>query len=394
MRPYDAGDNEAMTASQPPPPAGTGLLRGALPGLALLGLLLAGCSGGTGGGPATSTSAAPGTAGGGSASAAGARVVARDLDVPWGVAFLPGGRALVTERDRARVVLVSPGSPGRAPEDAGTVPGVTPTGEGGLLGIALDPQDPRSVFVYTTTASDNRVLRGRLTAGRLGSWTPVLTGIPRADHHDGGRIAFGPDGFLYVGTGDAGDSARAQDPGSLGGKILRVTRDGDPAPGNPDPGSPVWSLGHRNVEGLAWTSDGTMWATEFGQNTWDELNVITPGTNYGWPVVEGRAGRAEFTDPVLQWHTDEASPSGLAATGDELWMAALRGESVWHVRTSGTHVRGDPQRLLEGRYGRIRHVVAAPGGRLWVLTSNTFRGEPGPHDDRILSFAPDRLAAG
>ncbi len=332
---------------------------------------------GTSGAPPASVVAAPGD------------VIADGLDVPWGVAFLPDGSALVTLRDQARVVRLSDGSD---PVDVGTVPGVTPVGEGGLLGIAVDPEDPGLVFVYATTEDDNRLLRGRLDGGTLGGWVPVLTGIPRADHHDGGRIAFGPDGYLYVGTGDAGETDRAQDPGSLGGKILRVTRNGAPAPGNPDPGSPVWSLGHRNVEGLAWTADGTMWATEFGQNTWDELNVITPGSNYGWPVVEGRAGDPRFTDPVAQWSPEDASPSGLAATRrGHLWVAALRGESVWHVRTARGEVVGTPERLLRGRFGRVRHVATAPDGRLWVLTSNTFRGDPDPRDDRVVAFAPGAL---
>ena len=317
--------------------------------------------------------------------------VASGLDVPWDVAPLDDGSALVTLRDRAHVLRVRPGSD---PVDLGAVDGVQPDGEGGLLGVTVDPDDPDTVLLYATTAEDNRVLRGRLTDTAVTDLVPVLTGIPRAGNHNGGRITFGPDGYLYVTTGDAGNGANAQDPGSLGGKILRITVDGAPAPDNPDPDSPVWSLGHRNVQGLAWTADGTMYATEFGQNAWDELNIITPGSNYGWPIVEGIAHDSAYVDPVLQWTTDEASPSGLAATtGGHLWMAALRGESLWHITTSRGEVVGEPERLLEGTYGRIRHVAAMPDGMVWVLTSNTYRGEPREGDDRILALDPDDLAS-
>jgi glucose/arabinose dehydrogenase len=340
--------------------------------------------------PTSSPTSSSGTTAGTSTPESG-EIVASGLDVPWDVAPLDDGSALVTLRDRAHVLRVRPGSDR---VDLGAVDGVQADGEGGLLGVAVDPDDPDTVLLYTTTADDNRVLRGRLTDTSVTDLVPVVTGIPRAGFHNGGRITFGPDGYLYVTTGDAGNGANAQDPGSLGGKILRITVDGAPAPDNPDPDSPVWSLGHRNVQGLAWTADGTMYATEFGQNTWDELNIITPGSNYGWPVVEGIANDPAYVDPVLQWATDEASPSGLAATtGGHLWMAALRGESVWHIRTSRGEVVGDPERLLDGTYGRIRHVAAMPDGTLWVLTSNTFRGDPREGDDRILVFDPDDLAS-
>lgn len=310
--------------------------------------------------------------------------VATGLDVPWSIAFLPGGDALVTLRDEAEVVRISP--TGRR-TTVGSVPGVDAGGEGGLLGVAVSPTfaSDATVHLYLTAEEDNRVVRTTLGAGGFGPMTPVLTGIPKARNHNGGRIAWGPDGFLYVATGDAAQPDRAQDRRNLGGKILRVTADGKPAPGNPVAGSPMWSMGHRNVQGLAWGADGTMFASEFGQNTWDELNVITPGANYGWPEVEGIEERDGFVAPIAQWSTDDASPSGIAVGADgAVYMAALRGESLWKVPVSGARRSGEPVRLLENRFGRLRDAVAAPDRTLWVLTSNTFRGDPRRGDDRVL----------
>jgi glucose/arabinose dehydrogenase len=303
--------------------------------------------------------------------------------VPWALAFLPDGSALLTLRDEARVLQVREGRP---PVDLGRVPGVAPSGEGGLLGVAVSPTFARdhTVFLYLTSATDNRVVRLTFADGKLGRPQPILTGIPKAGNHNGGRLKFGPDGYLYVTTGDAGNRPNAQDKGSLGGKILRVTKDGKPAPGNPFRNSPVWSYGHRNVQGIAWDRAGRMFASEFGQNTWDELNLIRPGANYGWPLVEGRAGRSGLVDPLRQWPTDDASPSGIAITADgTVWMAALRGQSLWRIPTRNG-VAGRPQRLLQNEYGRLRDVVVGPDGRLWVLTNNTARGNPARDDDKLI----------
>ncbi|MFC4555693.1 PQQ-dependent sugar dehydrogenase [Georgenia faecalis] len=312
-------------------------------------------------------------------------VVAAGLDVPWGLAFLPDGSALVTLRDRAEVLRVRRGA---EPVSVGTVPGVAAENEAGLLGIAVSPAVATDgyVFVYLTAADENRVLRMRLDGDTLVPDVVVLSGIPRESYHNGGRLAFGPDGYLYVATGDAAVPDRAQDPDSLGGKILRVTVDGAPAPGNPDAGSPVWSSGHRNVQGLAWDDDGRMFATEFGQNTWDELNLIEAGGNYGWPVVEGVAGEDGFADPLAQWSPADASPSGLAVTADAAYLAALRGESLWRVPLADDGTTGEPQRLLAGEYGRLRTVAVAPDGALWLVTSNTFRGAPREGDDRVIAL--------
>ena len=308
-------------------------------GVLALALGPAACSG-DGGPPSTPPSTTSGTV-------AGTEVVAEDLEVPWDLAFLPDGSALVTLRDSGDIVQVTNG--GTRP--VGTVPGVDADGEGGLLGVAVSPdvEEDDTIFVYATTEKDNRVLRMTLGSSGIGDVRPVLTGIPKAENHNGGRLDFGPDGLLYVATGDAGDGASAQDEDSLAGKILGITPDGDPAPGNPDPDSPVWTSGHRNVQGLAWSEDGTMWASELGQSRWDELNRITEGSSYGWPDVEGEGGGDEFVDPVATWATADASPSGITVDADgDVVMATLVGESLWRIPITDAGSAGTPERLLEG----------------------------------------------
>jgi glucose/arabinose dehydrogenase len=308
--------------------------------------------------------------------------VATGLQVPWGLAFLPDGGALVAERPTGRVVRI--GADGGTVE-AGVVPGVLALGEGGLLGLAVAPRDPATVYAYLTTDADNRVVRMPYRDGRLGAPTPLLTGVPAAGNHDGGRIVVGPDGNLWIGTGDAGREDQAQDRSALGGKILRIRPDGSVPADNPFPGSPVWSYGHRNVQGLAFDSSGQLWATEFGQNTWDELNKVVKGGNHGWPEVEGRGARDGFVDPQVVWATSDASPSGLAVVGDVAYVGALRGRRLWQVPLAGG-VAGRPVALLDGDLGRLRTVEPAPdGGGLWVTTSNTDgRGSPGDGDDRVI----------
>jgi glucose/arabinose dehydrogenase len=347
-----------------------------------------GDSGGTGtgaeGGGARTPSPIPTSATTGLARIGEPRELATGLEVPWAIAFLPGGDALVTERDTAELHRVSrQGQVSRVAE----IPGVEPEGEAGLMGVAVSPgyQRDRFIYLYFTAAEDNRVVRARYDGRRLGPLQPIITGIPKAGNHDGGRIAFGPDGYLYVATGEAGQVQLSQDRDSLGGKILRVTGDGRPAPGNPGR-TRMWSLGHRNVQGLAWDRERRLFATEFGQNTYDEINRIEPGRNYGWPDVEGIGNRDRFTDPLLTWSTAEASPSGLAYAGGSLWAAALRGERLWQVPLGGDGDVGRPIAHFEGRYGRIRAAVATPDGRsLWITTSNyDGRGDPRQGDDKIL----------
>ncbi|WP_047519457.1 PQQ-dependent sugar dehydrogenase [Microbacterium sp. ZOR0019] len=305
--------------------------------------------------------------------------VVEDLAAPWSIAFHEGA-ALISERDTARVLEIS--DDGNVREVA-VIDGVEPRGEGGLLGIAVQEG---WLYAYSTAADENRVQRFPLSGSpgsiELGESDTVLSGLAAATNHNGGRIAFGPDGMLYVTVGDAGDRESAQDPRSLSGKILRITPDGGIPEDNPFEGSPVYSLGHRNPQGLGWDDRGTMYASEFGQDTWDELNVIEAGGNYGWPEVEGVGERGTFTDPVQQWAPDAASPSGIAIADGAIFVANLRGERVRRVPLDDLSASTE---FFSGQYGRIRDVAVAPDGALWVLTNNTDgRGRPAYGDDRVI----------
>ena len=315
------------------------------------------------------------------------RTIEDGLSIPWGLAFFPNGDALVGERDTGRLLRVEASGGSR---EVGRIPEAG-SGEGGLLGIALSPnyERDRLAYAYYTTATDNRVVRFRLD--NVDGLVPVITGIPRGNTHNGGRLAFGPDGMLYATTGDAGNTANAQNRNSLGGKILRVTPAGAVPADNPFPGSPVYSLGHRNVQGIAWDRAGRPFATELGQNTSDEVNRIQAGGNYGWPIIEGEGNDPNYIDPVAVFPTADASPSGAAipkrsaipSWNGDFFMAALRGQSLYRLELEGDTVT-NRVRLLNGAYGRLRHVAAAPDGTLWILTSN------GGQTDRILRISPAR----
>ncbi|MDA2806439.1 PQQ-dependent sugar dehydrogenase [Nocardiopsis suaedae] len=318
--------------------------------------------------------------------------LATGLEVPWEMEFLPDGSALVSERDSGRVLRVD-ADPGTESEEVGTVEGVGPGGEGGLLGLAVEPGadgdggDGGDVFAYYTADTENRIVRMSYTPGEgLGEQEVIADGIPKARFHNGGRIEFGPDGMLYAGTGDAGQSGLAQDTDSPAGKILRMTTDGDPAPDNPFDNL-VYSYGHRNVQGLAWHGN-VLLATEFGQDTWDEVNAVRPGGDHGWPGVEGEGGGEGQVDPLVVWRPPEASPSGAVVAAGSLWVAALRGERLWRLPLTGDPEDpvGEPEALFTGEFGRIRDVAAEPGGgAVWIATSNRDgRGDPAADDDRII----------
>ena len=383
------------------PRRGPALRRRCAAGLTLV-LVLAGCTGTsgnadptvTGGGtdlpsarpstatPSASTPAPTGSPRQTSPSAPAAagepkvRTAIAGLQVPWSTVFLPDGTAVISERDSALLKSVRNGRI----STIGSVPNVVPGGEGGLMGLALSPDyaTDRFLYAYYTAGEDNRIARLRLEeAGtgsesglRLGPPEVIFSGISKASTHTGGRIRFGPDGFLYVGTGDSQRREQPQDPNALGGKILRLTKDGKPAPGNPFPGNPVYSLGHRNVQGLAWDSAGRLWASEFGPEVNDELNLIQAGGNYGWPEVTGAPGREEFIDAKVVWpSTAESSPSGMEIVGSTAFLGALRGRRVWSVPLDGENA-GTPVGYFTGQHGRIRSVSLAPNGELWTLTNN------------------------
>ncbi|QHA07793.1 carbohydrate-binding protein [Streptomyces broussonetiae] len=292
--------------------------------------------------------------------------------IPWGTYWMPDGKtALVTERDDFRVWKVTKDG---TRTQVGTVPNaVTTNGEGGLLGVAVDPEWATNHYVYFmhTAAEGNRVVRMTYDGSTLTGYKILLQGIRKNRYHNGGRLAFGPDGYLYVSTGEAQQPDLAQDKNSLNGKILRMTTDGKPAPGNPF-GNYVYSLGHRNPQGLAFDRNGRLWEAEFGNSSKDELNLIKPGANYGWPTCEGTCSVAGMTNPKATWNVSEASPSGIAIVRNVIYMASLRGERLWRIPVNGdTESVGTPTAYYVGSYGRLRTVTKVPGAdELWLSTTN------------------------
>lgn len=315
-------------------------------------------------------------------------LLASGLEAPWSILRLgEDDSTLISERDSGAIKELTPDGTLR---QAGSVEGVAASGEGGLLGLEkLTVGEITYVYAYFTSDSDNRIVRMRLE-GEAGSYSfgaaeLILSGLAKAGNHDGGRIKFGPDGMLYATVGDAAQPDRAQDPDSLNGKILRMTPTGEVPDDNPAAGSLVYSSGHRNPQGIAWNDEGQLFAAEFGQNSWDEFNLISAGLNYGWPVVEGVGGRTGFVDPLAQWSTSEASPSGLAYVRGTFFMASLRGERLWAIQSGGTGVPAASTAYFAGEFGRLRDVTAGPDGTLWMLTNNTDgRGDPEQGDDRLL----------
>jgi glucose/arabinose dehydrogenase len=334
--------------------------------------------------------------------------IAKHLDVPWGLAFLPDGSALVTERRTLRILHVTPAG---ALVPLARIGEATSDNEGGLLGIAVSPsyKTDHDVFIFYTTTVDNRIARLHLDGHSRPK--PIVTGIPKGGIHDGGRLAFGPDGYLYATTGDASHTEEAQRLSSLGGKILRMTPTGHPAPGNPFPHSLVWSYGHRNPEGLAWDKSGTLYSAEIGEAVWDELNIIRPGADYGWPEVEGIGDNPKYVDPVVAWHPEVGVSAGVAVVGSTAVVTCLRGQRIYLVQLgkgpapapssspsvaavaapvqwrTGAGVAAKPVEALTEHYGRLRTAVTAPDGSVWLTTSNRDgRNEKGPtpDDDRIL----------
>jgi glucose/arabinose dehydrogenase len=319
------------------------------------------------------------------------QVIAQTLTVPWGLDFLPDGDVMVTERSGTLRRI-----------DSGqtyNIDGVRHIGEGGLLGLALHPdfEQNRQLYLYLTTETDggltNRVERYRYQNDRLSERTVILDNIPGAANHDGGRIAFGPDGHLYITTGDAGNEQSAQDTNSLAGKILRITEEGDIARDNPF-GNEVYSYGHRNPQGLAWDEEGQLWSSEHGRSGvksgYDEINLIKKGANYGWPVIEGNETRDSMEAPVVHSGADETwAPASLAYQNGSLFFGGLRGETLYEAVIRGDNEL-DLRGHLRGEYGRIRTVTFGLDDQMYLTTSNTDgRGEQRPNDDQIIRINPE-----
>jgi aldose sugar dehydrogenase len=321
-------------------------------------------------------------------------VVAEDLQSPWELVFLPDGRMLVTERV-GNIILITTQPILRTDvifllEDGYQV------GEGGLLGMALHPDfsTNRYVYIYYTYNSPqneilNRVVRYTFEDDTLINGETIIENIPGARFHNGGRIKFGPDNYLYITTGDALTPALAQDITSLAGKILRVTDEGEPAPGNPFDNE-IYSYGHRNPQGLAWDGQNRLWATEHGASALDELNLIQPGRNYGWPVIEGDQTRENMVAPVLHSGNNTWAPSGAGYYNGSIFFTGLRGVSLYQA------VIGNGTATLithfENIFGRLRTVAVGPDNALYILTNNTDgRGSPQTGDDKLIRINPDSL---
>jgi glucose/arabinose dehydrogenase len=313
--------------------------------------------------------------------------VSTGWSIPWDLSWAPDGSfGLVTERDTFRVYRINKDGSGKT--QVGTVPNSQTTdGEGGLMGVAFSPtwngSSDQEVFFMHTSGDGNRIAKMSFNGSALSSYSAIVTGIRKNRYHNGGRIRFGPDGFLYATTGDAQQSSLAQDQGSLNGKILRVTKTGAAAPGNPF-GTRLYSYGHRNPQGLAWDAAGRLWSSELGNSSQDELNLILPGRNYGWPTCEGSCDVSGMTNPKRTWSVSSASPSGLAFANGALFMAALRGERLWRIVLNGENV-GTVSSHYNGTYGRLRAVVKVPGeNAIWFGTTNADNnGDGGAGSDRF-----------
>lgn len=327
--------------------------------------------------------------------------VVTNLEIPWSMTFAPDGRLFVSERP-GRVRIINTAT--RSSELALTLDDVYTQGEAGLLGLALDPQftQSRFVFVYYSArlpsgGTTNRVVRYRETGSRLAEGAVLLDGIPAAQIHDGGRIRFGPDGLLYITAGDAANASLAQDLGSLAGKILRLNTDGTTPRDNPY-GSPVYSYGHRNPQGLDWHPvTGDLWAVEHGATGNDEVNVIDAGANFGWPRIEGSQSMTGMRTPIT-FYNPAIAPSGASFyRGDRfrqfannLFVGTLRGTHLLRLVPDVASRRiASQEMLLNGRFGRIRDVVSGPDGYLYFATNNRDgRGNPISTDDRIARILP------
>ncbi|MFQ5939629.1 MAG: PQQ-dependent sugar dehydrogenase [Alphaproteobacteria bacterium] len=352
----------------------------------------------------------------------GYRVVpwVQGLEVPWSLVFLPDGRALVSERP-GRIRLIRDGALQEDPYAVldtveggegliGFVLNLAVGGEGGLMGLAVHPRFPEEPYIYamhTYRGPDgvaNRVIRLEDRGNRARFDRVIIDGIPGGLNHNGGRIAFGPDGMLYVTTGETFDAELAADLDALGGKILRLTPEGKVPRDNPFPGSPVYSFGHRNPQGIAWHPEtGDLFSSEhgpsgeFGLGAHDEINVVKAGGDYGWPNVVGAPGREPYIDPIVVWRDTAVPPAGMTFYHGDLFIAVLGSGALLRIGLAQARPGYRVERIERwfasgphtGQLGRIRDVVVGPDDRLYILTSNRDgRGSPGPGDDKIYRLEP------
>jgi glucose/arabinose dehydrogenase len=323
------------------------------------------------------------------------------LEIPWSLIFLDEKTALVSERP-GRIRLIQGGVLRKAPYKELDV---HHAGEGGLMGLAVHPEFPQKPFIYTMYTyreernTYNKVVRLQTEKERAIFSKTIIDRIPGGRFHNGGRVAFGPDGFLYITTGEIFRADLAQDLNSLGGKVLRVDEDGNIPDDNPFPGSPIFTYGHRNPQGMAWHPEtGALFSSEhgpsgeFGLRAYDEINILKPGKNYGWPEVVGITRKEEYEDPLIVWPERAVPPGGMTFLGGDLFVATLRSRALLRIileRENGefdvkTIERWFAEDFDRGRYGRLRDVVRGPEKSLYFLTSNRDgRGTPHPGDDKI-----------
>jgi glucose/arabinose dehydrogenase len=340
-------------------------------------------------GKSGSVTGSPKGGGGGGTTPGTVSTITTSKDIPWGLAFLPDGSGIYTERDTFNVVKLTASGQKTV---LGTIKGGKGTdGEGGALGLEVSPafNSDHFIYIYYTTANDNRLVRFTLNGNTLDTTNTkvLLSGVQRNKFHNGGRLRFSPDGrYLFIGTGDAQSGANAQNKNSLNGKVLRIRPDGSIPSDNPF-GNAVWSYGHRNVQGLAFDSQGRLWEQEFGNSIMDEMNIIQKGGNYGWPACEGTSGTcgtAGYIKPVRTWPVASCSCSGITIVRNTIFLAALRGERLYTMDISGNGTT-PPKAFFQGQFGRLRTVEASPDGDIWLTTSNGDKDStPNNSNDKIL----------
>lgn len=320
------------------------------------------------------------------------KIIAQDLEIPWALAFLPDKSIIFTERP-GRVRLIDKNG-GLQKDPIFIVPEVKAEGEGGLLGIAVDPNynNNHLIFLYFTYDSQktlNRIVRYSFDGKIFKVDKTIVDAIPGAIFHNGGRLKFGSDGFLYITAGDSLNPSLAQNKDSLAGKILRVDSEGQAAPGNPF-SSRIYSVGHRNPQGLAWDEKGNLWETEHGQNATDELNLIKPGQNYGWPTIRGNERQNGLIPPVAHSGKETWAPSGMAYLNGSLFFGGLKGSALYEAVINGESAT--IKEHFKNQFGRIRDVVLGPDGFLYITTSNRDgRGQIQSGDDKIIKINPSKL---